>query len=332
MDTDDQEEVFEEDEMKNVNELASSKRLDCVDHNGKLKAITRERDHHQNKQSCDVCGKTFDNRMALGGHMRIHFQFKKVAGPNIKNKTEHFSSMRAHSDGEWKGIHRRSCSSTMSDSVSDDNNGYSELSCAKSNTECLKNVFLNWSQTGKRGRKSTGAVEGAENLMFMSRQSVIDIKDKRFDASEAEKQSLNEQLEVGRGGSLSVRLGNKSTDEIHREEHYEQKTKKKKAAAKIWMEMLSSDSEETDEEVGLIHDKNDGKRAEISFPTDQALGGHRSIHKNRQLELTIISVIEPYGASSPGAASQTSPTKMNFDLNQLNYDMEDEGIIRLYNV
>lgn len=332
MDTDDQEEVFEEDEMENVNELASSKRLDSVDHNGKLKAITRERDHRQNKHSCGVCGKTFDNGRALGGHMRVHFQFKKVAGPNIKNDTEHFSSMRAHSDGEWKGIHRRSCSSTMSDSVSDDNIGYSELSCAKSDTECLKNVSLKWSQTGRRGRKSTGAIEGAENLMFISRQSVIDIKDQRFDASEAEKQSLNEQLEVGRGGSLSLRLGNKSTDEIHREEHDEQKLKKKKAAAKILMEMLSSDSEETDEEVGLIHDKNDGKWAEISLPTDQALGGHRSIHKNRQLEVTIISVIEPYGASSPGAASQTSPTKMNFDLSQLNYDMEDEGIIRLYNV
>jgi hypothetical protein len=239
MDTDDQEEVFEEDEMENVNELASSKRLDCVD--------TMESSHEKEIIIRINRAATFVGKH-LAGHMRIHFQFKKVAGPNIKNKTEHFSSMRAHSDGEWKGIHRRSCSSTMSDSVSDDNNGYSELSCAKSDTECLKNVSLNWSQTGKRGRKSTGAVEGAENLMFISRQSVIDIKDQRFDASEAEKQSMNEQLEVGRGGSLSLRLGNKSTDEIHRVEHDEQKTKKKKAAAKILMEMLSSDSEETDEE------------------------------------------------------------------------------------
>jgi len=123
---------FEEDYQVPVEEMEINVK------DGKPKAINiRERD--EEIHICDLCG-----RILITGGRISDFQTEKVAGLDIKNRKEHFlgqpasddakmgycylckkdlPSMGAHSDREWKGIQpppqslRRSCSLNLSDYV-----------------------------------------------------------------------------------------------------------------------------------------------------------------------------------------------------------------------
>jgi len=95
--------------------------------------------HEVSKHQCNICGKTFKNGKALGGHRRSHFIKKKLNHPenhvirksssssNYKSPTEHHKEDQA----------------------------YGNFSLPK------------WQKKDRRGRKCIGSVEAAENLLLL---------------------------------------------------------------------------------------------------------------------------------------------------------------------
>lgn len=90
-----------------------------------------------------------------------------------------------------------------------------------------------------------------------------------------------------------------------------------------------------DEEAALGPTAHQCKICDRTFPTGQALGGHKRCHWNGTVEMQSSQVTSPEGeakaqssqATSPGEASQTGRRNLEFDLNELPAMEVEEGIV-----
>uniref|UniRef100_A0A7N2M835 C2H2-type domain-containing protein n=2 Tax=Quercus lobata TaxID=97700 RepID=A0A7N2M835_QUELO len=90
-----------------------------------------------------------------------------------------------------------------------------------------------------------------------------------------------------------------------------------------------------DEEAVLGPTTHQCKICDRTFPTGQALGGHKRCHWNGTVEMQSSQVTSPEGeakaqssqATSPGEASQTGRRNLEFDLNELPAMEVEEGIV-----
>ncbi|KAK2441648.1 zinc finger protein ZAT11 [Trifolium repens] len=151
----------------------------------------------QNSHNCNICGKSFSNGKALGGHRRSHFLKKKPnnQSPELKTPSKHnirvscfnddedirviscyicnkkfptknalYGHMRSHPGRVCKGVsppsnyHIQNSSSNNSNKKEDDDDDDDEDG----------NFSLpRWKKRDKRGRKCIGSVEAAKNLLHL---------------------------------------------------------------------------------------------------------------------------------------------------------------------
>jgi len=96
-------------------------------------------DEDDAKHECNICGKTFTNGKALGGHRRSHF---------IKKKLNHPANHVSHKSF-WS------------------NNYKSPTEHHKEDQACGNFSLPKWQKKDRRGRKCIGSVEAAVNLLHL---------------------------------------------------------------------------------------------------------------------------------------------------------------------
>lgn len=302
---------------------------------------------------CDVCGKTFKDGRAFGGHKGSHSRTNQhhFLSKNIKK-----SDPSALDRGRRRvqppqppppEVDRNGSSVSSSDSVDDSSSGSTYSKFTGYNIDLSKSLS-NWSKSDRRGRGDTRAVWAAEVLLSITRGkhstrpnqilpasnggstncgSVTDSKkselsiscmDKTIDSLDTEKQRMKKLVidETKGHGKDQEHDERKNTSEDHGYQISKEKMKIKKKVTNHVRHSGTHDQEE--EALGLI-DKTQKmpRRYECrdcgkSYPTYQAMGGHRSVHKgmeNKNTTNIASSVGDDQEESSPNNSIETDETK-----------------------
>ncbi|KAJ1381143.1 Zinc finger C2H2-type [Sesbania bispinosa] len=370
-------------------------------------------------RECNICGKTFSNGKALGGHRRFHFQearkyphkvktllLKKVINNRASSDGKHkcsicnkeftsknalFGHMRSHPKDK-KGLCPPSSSSHNSDSsveqndkedqdhgkvVAPDEHRFIDLS--KSNPP-------SWQKKDKRGRKCIGGYEAAKNLMYIYAElySCHDVSKKRTSTAVEPKSPqvsipAKKRKIIGESSSSEVKkikfvfggsfkFGENSerdgdcddSDKLNSKKHdvNESPGKIKIEAANPGAEVKKVRKGKKSKKDSVYENETQEKSGAYkcgicskSFSTFQGLGGHRSVHKQKNIETmneenqpNIAAVAEEINSSGSSnvpkvdetetplseetltltdeASQSTGPTKLDFDLNEP-YVMEE---------
>nr|XP_027192704.1 uncharacterized protein LOC101497250 [Cicer arietinum] len=173
------EETYEkyEKKMKRSFSVSSDHEDDAKRMNGKVSI--QELTH-----KCNICGKTFSNGKALGGHRRSHFQAAKkkpnsqkeptcyLCKKKFPSKNALYGHMRSHPFRVCKGVSPPSNHNSSSNSNSNSN------SSSQQNKEDQDDdgdcSLPKWQKRDKRGRKCIGSAEAANNLVHL-RSNVVNM-------------------------------------------------------------------------------------------------------------------------------------------------------------
>ncbi|CBI39857.3 unnamed protein product, partial [Vitis vinifera] len=281
-------------------------------------------DNVREPRICSVCKREFSSGKALGGHMRVHIQASKkedelvnkktaklkkqsvngpgsttnnaddttcsLCGKNFPSRKSLFGHMRCHPEREWRGIQppptaKNSSSSTLSEllpRIMDD-----QFDSATTVTKCVTDLQQSlsgsgWSVTDRRGRKSflpdadsDADADAAYNLLMLGHGDFLYLGHPPH--SYQQQQRVKEECE-------SNSPTNKA--EIEENNQYFECTagsKKRGIEASLFGNMKNSPEEA--KQVPTTPDRYRCSTCNKSFPTHQALGGHRSSHnkfKNSQ--------------------------------------------------
>jgi hypothetical protein len=204
----DYEKPYEETEKK-IKRSRSSLSSDEEDDDAKMVMMKKQEALVEKSHKCNICGKSFSNGKALGGHRRSHFLKKKPnnQSPELKTPSKHnirvscfndedirviscyicnkkfptknalYGHMRSHPGRVCKGVsppsnyHIQNSSSNNSNKKEDDDDDDDEDG----------NFSLpRWKKRDKRGRKCIGSVEAAKNLLHLCHNGeVSDLNSKR---------------------------------------------------------------------------------------------------------------------------------------------------------
>ncbi|KAK9273006.1 hypothetical protein L1049_017813 [Liquidambar formosana] len=248
----------------------------------------------EGKPTCPVCNKDFLSMKSLFGHMRCH------------------------PEREWRGIQpppppaKSSSCSTVSDAVEPETKNQIDSTMTTIEPALdLSKIQSSWSFTGKRGRKrisstsSDGQVYNAASILMMLAQgdshnfvlsdkhiiekyegkncnfisNNIEVEDENQASYMAyKKQKLMEE-------SLFGGFSSEKMDEDEEKALFETGFNSESENMNLECENTSSPGEKHEnktEEVALTPDGYKCSSCEKSFPTHQALGGHRSSHNKNK--------------------------------------------------
>lgn len=302
--------------------------------------VTNDRRNRRRKLVCCVRNKRFRSLYALSGHMRIHLD-RDWRGTQLPEALPHNGMSNNSSSGY-------TLETTWSEGRTD---------TTVSSIDLLAYLPRSWSSTGKRGRKSAADVTAADGLLTLSHRERRNSGKEILDPTpEPFARKLKIKIVSGKGSLW--RIG--TTYDNQKEENVkdrkgkkvigtdcgvrEKKRKKMCLAKKKKIITVSSSSTETDENVFLLSSagknrykcNNCGK----SFPTFQALGGHRSTHSRkkstpsraekdtsnasestRSSPIQVDSSLETPSLGFTKWGGQSGRAFLDFDLNQLPFGM-----------
>ncbi|KAG8386566.1 hypothetical protein BUALT_Bualt03G0161700 [Buddleja alternifolia] len=270
------------------------------------------------KPTCMICGKDFPSMKSLFGHMRCH------------------------PERVWRGINpppsvaAKNTSTSSSSSLSDDDDDdQMELDLAdveKNRVVDLTESLRGWSVTARRGRRATTAVVASTSEVSSSEDDQL-------------REAVN-YLMILKNSQRSVVVNGESDNKSDGQEWVDQeddhdyssdddsvdtnskaKKKKKKHRKKVKLCDLEIAKTANPNTPPILFPSPDKYRCSVcdkSFPTGQALGGHRSSHN--KIKIIIQTSIDqsqnpnpnpnPTIESSSGEASHMGRRILTFDLNE----------------
>lgn len=304
--------------------------------------VTNDRRNRRRKLVCCVCNKRFRSLYALSGHMRIHLD-RDWRGTQLPEVPPHNGTSNNSSSGY-------TLETTWSEGRTD---------TTVSAIDLLAYLPRSWSRTGTRGRKSAADVAAADGLLTLSHRERRNSGKEILDPT-PEPFARKLKIKIVSGKGRLWRIG--TTYNNQKEENVKDRKgkmvigadcgvrekKRKKiclAKKKRIVTVSSSSSTETDENVYLLSSaaKNHCKCNSCvkSFPTYQALGGHRSTHSRKKstpsrAEKDTSNIASEWTRSSPIQVDSSLETPslgftkrggqrvrafLDFDLNQLPFGM-----------
>ncbi|KAJ1394301.1 Zinc finger C2H2-type [Sesbania bispinosa] len=305
-------------------------------------------------RECNICGKTFSNGKALGGHRRFHFQEARKYPHKVKTLLLNKVNNRASSDGKHKCSicnkeftsknalfgHMRShpkdkkglcplsankntsSSSHNSDSSFEQNDkedqDHGKVVAPDEHTfiDLSKSNLPSWKKKDKRGRKCIGGYEAAENLMYIyaelyscddlpKKRTAVEPKSPQVSIPAKKRKIIGEssssevkKIKFVFGGSFkfgeeSERGGDcNDSDKLNRKKHdVNESPEKINIEANLGADVKKVQKGKKSKKDSVYENETQEKPGAYkcgicskSFSTFQGLGGHRSVHKQKNIE------------------------------------------------
>jgi hypothetical protein len=212
----DYEKPYEETEKKikrSRSSLSNDEDDDHDDDDAKMVMMKKQEALVRKSHKCNICGKSFNNGKALGGHRRSQFLKKKPnnQSPELKTPSKHirvscfnddedirviscyicnkkfptknalYGHMRSHFGRVCKGVSPPSNYNIQNSSSSNNSNKKEDQDDDDDDDDDDGNFSLpRWKTRDKRGRKYIGSVEAAKNLLHLCHNGeVSDLNSKR---------------------------------------------------------------------------------------------------------------------------------------------------------
>ncbi|KAK9290664.1 hypothetical protein L1049_008837 [Liquidambar formosana] len=289
---------------------------------------------------CGICKKGFSSGRALGGHMRLHYSANRdeedyLSAKKIQHcdETERnsmetdgkrtcplcdkgfpslkalFGHMRCHPERQWRGVQppvplpQNSCTSTVSEVTHKKNHDQVDSAAAAtlSSPIDLSKSFSNWAATARRGRKR--------------KDSSSSLKEQRPGDAAVASIGTNLKKQIPDGTRQRKELD--SNDEICGEIT----TTKKNCHMEFADQMLKKITTTP----RVIYKCSD---CDKSFPTHQALGGHRSSHsrdKKSVLSVDKYALVDHSDAAEEGMIIHNADHNTTSQVDETTKEYEEEG-------